>query len=66
MNKSRAATDQKLIAELVKEINFGFITTDHEFGTGDNIPELVRHDGYTYSIRSGDKKITMKFEVEDV
>lgn len=33
------------IFAVIEQINFGFQTTDHEFGNGSNVPKIINNGG---------------------
>ena len=63
MNKSKRADDQRIIHEFMDRIKYAFQALDFELGGG--VPNLVKHDGYTWSTKVFGKTIILKFEIKN-
>lgn len=42
LNKTKEQIKDELIDRFIEKINFSFVTFDHEFGDGNNIPKIVK------------------------
>lgn len=65
-NKSKQAEDQKMILNCVESINSAFQAYDFELGDGINVPKMIRHDGYNYSIKNNGYLYKFNISVEPI
>lgn len=65
--KSRQARslEQRQIEEFFQRLELCLNVAEHESVVASAI-KFTRHDGYTYSVKIGDKKLIIKCELQDI
>lgn len=65
LNKTKEQIKNELIDGFIEKINFAFVSLDHEFGNGENVPKIIKiNNNNEYECKIKDNKEDITFNIK--